>query len=174
MTAPAKPSSPSLVRIATPADRAECWRLFRQGHEENGLFTLAPEKVDYLLYRCLFGPAIPPTDPGPRGAIGVIGPPGALEALALITIGEYWYSNDKHLEEMLVYVDPRHRKTRHARALITWMKSQAEVTGIPLVTGIISQHRTQAKCALYARMLPKVGEFFLYVGKSSAAPPTHH
>lgn len=180
MTAPsapgrARPSSPSVVRIATPFDRDECWRLFLQGHQENGLFALAPEKVDYLLYRCLFAAAIPPTDPGPRGVIGVIGRPGALEAMALLIIAEYWYTADKHLEEMLVYVDPDHRKSHHARALIGWMKAQAEVTGIPLLTGVVSHKRTQAKCALYGRMLPKVGEFFLYFGsKGNSAAATRH
>lgn len=168
-------TTPSVVRIATPFDRDECWRLFLQGHQENGLFTLAPEKVDYVLYRCLFANAIPATDFGLRGVIGVIGEPGALEALALVTIGEYWYTQDKHLEEMLVYVDPACRKSRHARALIAWMKQQAELTGIPLLTGIVSHERTKSKCALYGRMLPKVGEFFLYSGKKgSVAASTRH
>jgi len=161
-------TSPSVVRIAQPSDRDECWRLFLQGHQENGLFVLAPEKVEYVLYRCLFAAAIPAHDLGLRGIIGVIGEPGQLEALALVTIGEYWYTTDKHLEEMLVYVDPRHRKSRHARALITWMKRQAELTGIPLLTGVVSRERTSAKCSLYGRMLPKVGEFYLYSGNKDA------
>ncbi len=164
----------SIVRIANPADRDECWRLFLQGHQENGLFSLAPEKVDYVLHRCLFAAAIPATDFGLRGVIGVIGEPGALEALALVTIGEYWYTTDKHLEEMLVYVDHRHRKSRHARALISWMKQQSELTGIPLLTGIVSHERTKSKCALYGRMLPKVGEFYLYSGKKAVAASTRH
>jgi len=44
-------TSPSLVRIAGPRDREEVWRLFLQGHQENGIFELAPEKVDYLINR---------------------------------------------------------------------------------------------------------------------------
>lgn len=167
-------TSPSLVRIAGPADRDEVWRLFLQGHQENGIFELAPEKVDYLIQRCLFAHAIPPLDYGPRGVIGIIGEPGALEALALVTIGEYWYTVDKHLEEMLVYVDHRHRKSHHARALITWMKQQSELTGIPLLTGVVSRERTKSKCALYGRMLPKVGEFFFYEGKKASVTSTRH
>ena len=34
---------PSIVRVATPDDYQECWRLFLQGHRENGLFTLSPD-----------------------------------------------------------------------------------------------------------------------------------
>lgn len=164
---------PSVVRIAEPQDRDEVWRLFLQLHQENALFTLAPHKVDYMVQRCLFAAAIPPYDTGPRGVIGVIGAPGSLEALALVTIGEFWYTTDKHLEEYLVYVDQKHRKSHHARALIDWMKRQAELAGIPLLTGVISNERTKAKCKLYGRMLPKVGEFFFYKGKGVAGPTRH-
>jgi hypothetical protein len=158
---------PSIVRVARPDDRQEIWRLFLQGHRENGQFTLAPEKVDYFLNRALFPDAIPEWDTGPRGAIGVIGDVGALEALVFVTIGTYWYSHDRHLEEFIVYVDPECRKSTHARALVGWMKQQSDFTGLPLVTGIISNHRTEAKVALYERMLPRVGAFFLYGNKGS-------
>lgn len=158
---------PSNVRIARAEDRQEIWRLFLQGHRENGQFTLAPEKVDYFLNRALLPDTIPPWDTGPRGAIGVIGDIGKLEALVFVTIGTYWYSHERHLEEFIVYVDPECRVSMHARALIRWMKQQSDLTGLPLVTGVISNQRTEAKVSLYGRMLPKVGEFFLYGGKGS-------
>lgn len=158
---------PSIVRFAKPDDRQEIWRLFLQGHRENGQFTLAPEKVDYYLQRALQPDMIPIWDTGPRGAVGVIGDVGKLEGLVLVFIGSYWYTHDRHLEEYLVYVDPECRKSMHARALVNWMKDQTDQTGLPLVTGIISNERTQTKCALYGRLLPKVGEFFLYGGKGS-------
>ena len=160
-------SCPSVVRVAKPDDRQEIWRLFLQGHRENGQFTLAPEKVDFFLSRALFPEIIPEWDTGPRGAIGVIGDVGALEALVFVTIGTYWYSHDRHLEEFIVYVDPECRRSMHARALVTWMKQQSDLIGLPLVTGIISNERTEAKVALYSRMLPRVGAFFLYGNKGS-------
>lgn len=152
--------SPSVVRIAGPADYQEIWRLFLQGHNENGLFTLSPRKVDWFLGRALFPESIPPGDTDTRGVIGVIGPVGALEALVFVTIGTYWYSDDKILEEFLVYVDPEYRRSDHVDALLDWMKQQVEITGLPLMTGIVSNHRTEAKCRLYRRNLPKAGEFF--------------
>ena len=161
----------STVRIATPVDAQECWRLFLQGHRENGLFTLAADKVQWFMNRVLNPESIQPGDTGPRGAIGVIGPVGALEGLVFVTIGEYWYSYDKHVEEFIVFVDPECRKSEHAQALIQWMKDQVEITGLPLMTGIISNHRTEAKCRLYRRMLPKVGEFFLLTPKGSSVSP---
>lgn len=152
----------SIVRIAKPADRQEIWRLFLQGHKENGLFTLAPEKVDWWITRMICPEAIPAWDTGPRGAIGVIGDVGKLEGLVFVTFGQYWYSEQRHLEEFIVYVDPECRKSNHAKALVNWMKEQSQITGLPLVTGIMSTERTEAKVRLYERMLPKIGAFFLW------------
>lgn len=159
---------PSIVRVAKPDDRQEIWRLFLQGHRENGMFTLAPEKVDFFLSRALHPEMIQSWDTGPRGAIGVIGDVGALEALVLVFLSSYWYSHDRHLEEYIVYVDPECRRSVHARALVSWMKQQSDSIHVPLVTGIMSNERTEAKVALYSRMMPKVGAFFLYGNKGSA------
>src|SRR4051812_33232825 len=160
---------PSVVRIAQPADRQEIWRLFLQGHRENGQFTLAPEKVDWFLNRALHPETIAEWDDGPRGVVGVIGDVGGLEALVVVFVGGYWYTHDKHLEEYIVYVDPECRRSHHARALVSWMKQQSDGVRLPLVTGIISNERTEAKVALYERMLPKIGAFFLYGNKGSVA-----
>lgn len=159
----------SIVRVAKPEDHQEVWRLLLQGHQENGCFTLAPDKVEYFIQRALHPDMIPPWDAGPRGAIGVIGPVGRLEGLVFVMIGEYWYSRDKHLEEYIVYVDPECRRSWHARALIQWMKDQSLALNIPLVTGVISNERTKAKCDLYNRSLPKVGEFFMFNAKGAVA-----
>lgn len=163
------PASESIVRTAGPDDYQECWRLLIQGHRENGMFNLAPQKVQWFLNRMLYPQGIPLGDTGPRGVIGVIGPVGALEALAFVTIGEYWYSYDKHIEEFIVYVDPEYRRSTHAKRLVQWMKDQAEITGMPLITGIISTQRTEAKCRLYRSMLPKIGEFFCFNPKGSGS-----
>jgi hypothetical protein len=163
-------TAPSIVRIAKPADKQELWRLFLQGFRENGLFKLAPDKVEWFMDRCIFHEHIPAWDTGPRGAIGVIGPVGALEAAVFVTLGSYWYTHDKHIEEFIVYTDPECRKSRHAAALLEWMKNQVEVTQLPLITGIMSNDRTEAKCALYRRKFQKIGEFFYAGPKGSAAP----
>jgi hypothetical protein len=163
-------TAPSIVRLAKPGDETELWRLFLQGHKENGIFELAPDKVGWFMHRCIHHDKIPPWDTDVRGAIGVIGPIGALEGAVFVTIGSYWYTHNKHIEEFLVYTDLEHRKSRHAAALLEWMKNQVEVTQLPLVTGIMSNDRTEAKCALYRRKFTKIGEFF-YAGPKGSAPP---
>lgn len=158
--------SPSIVRPATDADHQEIWRLFLQGHNENGIFKLAPDKVEFFIQRALHPERVPPWDTGPRGEIRVIGPVGKLEAVCFVIIGSFWYSNDHHLEELLVYVDPEYRHSNHARAIIDWMKRAADNLGIPVLTGIMSNHRTEAKVRLYQRQLPKIGAFFFYTPQS--------
>lgn len=164
-------NAPSVVRLAGPEDHGEIWRLFLQGHKENGIFSLAPAKVDWFLNRALRPDLIPLGDTGPRGVIGVIGAVGSLEGLVFLTIGTYWYSDEMHLEEYIIYTDPEHRKSNHVRALVQWMKDQVETTHLPLVTGIISNIRTEAKCRLYRQMLPKIGEFFCLSPKGSTVSP---
>jgi hypothetical protein len=154
--------SQSIVRAATPEDRQEIWRLFLMAHNENSLFSLDEGKVNYFLDRALFPDLIHPADEGPRAKIGVIGERGKLEGLAFVLVSEYWYSRDKHIEELIIYVDPEYRKSKHARSFISWLKTCSERLSIPVVTGVMSNERTEAKCALYRRMLPKIGEFFIW------------
>jgi GNAT superfamily N-acetyltransferase len=155
-------ATPSTVRIAKQGDRQEVWRLLLQSHRENGQFALAPDKVDWLVSRALQPELIPEWDTGARPVIGVIGDVGALEAIALISADSFWYSHERHISEYLVFVDPECRKSNHARAMIEWMKRQSDNTGLPLLTGIISTERTEAKVRLYRRMVPFIGCFFLY------------
>lgn len=159
-------TAPSVVRLATEADRLEVWRLLLQSHNENGMFPLSTEKVNWWLDRMLS--PLPDWDTGPRGTIGVIGPTGHLEGLVFVIVGGFWYTNSRHLEELVVYVDPEFRQSGHSKALIDWMKKQSLHADVPLLTGVISNHRTEAKVKLYERMqLPKVGAFFLFNGKGS-------
>jgi len=158
--------SPSEVRTAKPEDHQELWRMMLAAHTENGLFTLQPEKVEFLLRRALLPEQIPAYDQGPRGTIGCIGTSRQLEAFCWVLIGQFWYSNDYHLEELIAYVDPEFRHSDHSKALIDWMKSMSDDMGIPVLTGIMSNFRTEAKVRLYKRHLPPIGAFFLYPNKN--------
>jgi len=167
--------SPSLVRKAIAADIPEIWRLFLMGHRDNGIFKLAPQKVDYYLNRAIYPDQVMSNDNGPRGQIGVIGSPGKLEAIVFVILGSYWYSEQIHLEELIVYVDPEYRASEHAKACIQWMKNMADDLDIKLVTGIMSNDRTAAKIRLYDRYLPRIGAFFLYpIGDTDVKRKNHN
>ncbi len=164
-------SSRSIVRVAKANDFDEVWRLLMAGHNENALFPLSPEKVRWFVHRMLSPETIAPDDTGVRGVIGVIGQVGHLEGLAFVITGEFWYTTAKHMEELIIYVDPDHRRSNHAKSLVEWVKSLPETTGLPLLTGILSTTRLEAKCRLYQRILPKIGEFFFVSPKGGNIPP---
>lgn len=155
-------TSTSIVRRAIPQDRDSIWDLFRLLHEENGVFNLSEHKINGLLDRVLHPEKIPEGDTGTRGFMGVIGPVGALEGLLVMVLGSFWYSDDIIFEEYANFVHPAHRRSSHAKALLAYSRHMADNVDIPLVIGIISNIRTEAKVRLYRRQLPECGSFFLY------------
>lgn len=155
-------TSPSIVRRATPEDRDSIWRLFNLLHAENGIFKLSESKVDWLLNRVLYPERIPESDTQMRGYMGVIGPPNQCEGFILVSIGCFWYSDEPHLEEFANFVHPAHRNSNHAKTLLGWSKQLSDRIGLPLLIGIVSNTRTEAKVRLYRRQLPEAGAFYLY------------
>ena len=155
-------NNPSIVRKATPDDRAGIWELFDMVHEENAILSQSKPKINWLLDRILHPERIPDWDNGTRGFIGVIGEVGKLEGLILLCLGMLWYSDDIILEEYVNFVHPEHRNSNHAKTLISYARHLADNTGIPLMIGVVSNHRTAAKIRLYKRQLPEAGSYFLY------------
>ena len=155
-------TSISVVRRALPEDRESIWELLLLNHEENGIFPLSERKVNWLLDRTLYPDSIPEGDMGPRGYMGVIGPINQCEGLIFTVIGDFWYTESFHFEELTNFVHPDHRNSNHAKALIGWSKQVADQVRIPLLIGIVSNNRTAAKVRLYRRQLPECGAFFLY------------
>lgn len=155
----------SIVRIAGPADRSEILRLFAAAHDEHGLFPVDWSKVDWWLDRMLCPEQIPVHDTSPRGVIGVIGD-SELEGICVLIIGTIWYSSHRHLEELIVYVEPKFRYGSfvHVSTLVQWMQEQSRITGLPLMTGVMSNSRTAAKVRLYRRIpgMVEVGASFRF------------
>ena len=165
-------TSQSIVRVAEPDEYESVWQLMTLAYKENAVFPLDEPKARWHLRRAVCPHEISPTDTGLRGVVGVIGKKGGLEGLCFLTIGSFWYSSALHLEEFLLFVHADHRKSDHAKTLIAWMKQQTEETGLPLMTGVFSLKRTEAKCRLYQRMLPKLGEFYFYKPNGGGAELT--
>ncbi len=159
MTEPALPE----VRLATPADQDDIMAMCRRLHAENGLFALSDDKVLGCLKRYY----------AREGAIvGVIGKPGHLEASTCLLFSEMYYTTDWHLAELWNYVEPEHRRSHNAEALIDFGKRSAKKIGVPLITGIITNDRTAAKVRLYQRLLgAPAGAFFVFNGAWQRAEP---
>lgn len=147
------------VRIATPGDEENLMALCRDLHAENALLAMNEERVKETLRLAL---------ERKRGVIGVIGLPGSrLEGAIVLIFGQLWYSDQWCIEELFSYVPPAFRRSDNAKALIDYSTNVADEMKMPLLIGILSNARTEAKVRLYQRKLGKpVGAYFLYGGKT--------
>jgi N-acetylglutamate synthase-like GNAT family acetyltransferase len=161
VTLPAERNQLPKVRLATKEDLNEIISLGRDLHFENGLMPISDKAITEAATNAVSGN---------DGIVGVIGKPGSIEALTLLQIRTYWYSDCGHLEEMFIYCKPQYRKSSNAKALVMFAMEAAKKLGIPLLVGVISNERTAAKVRLYRRLLGEpAGAFFLYNAKTGKA-----
>ena len=146
---------------ATPNDLSEIMRLFRIMHAENAMFDLDEDCVAETFNRVL---------KKKEGVIGLIkGDAGDVRAMLYLLLTRYWYTQKLHLEELFNFVDLPWRKTNYADALLRYAMHCQEVLGVPLVIGVLSGSRMEAKVRLYRRRLGMPsGAFFV-----SGAPPEY-
>ncbi|WP_421696940.1 hypothetical protein [Ancylobacter sp.] len=144
------------VELATLADKEDIFRFLTGLHHENGMFPMDGETVMRALHPML-------SIEGRTGFIGVIRGANGIEASIGMTMEPWWYTRQLSLNERWNFVHPDHRRTTHAKRLIEfakWVSDNAAEGGIPLIMGIISTERTEAKVRLYKRQLDYVGAFF--------------
>jgi len=82
-----------------------------------------------------------------------------------------WYSDAQVLEERAIFIHPDYRSAKggRARRWCEFSKRTADGLGIPLIIGVLSNHRTEAKVRLYERQFGKPsGAFFLYNATTGA------
>lgn len=154
-----KTEKPTNVRVATRADEDAIFALMYLAHKENGMGTMNPEKVWLGIRHALSRKG---------GVIGVIDGADGIEGMIFLNLSQWWYSDDWHLDEMMNFVHPEHRRKNHARMLIEFAKWFAEEisTGLdepmPLFVGVLTTHRVEAKVRLYQRKLQQGGAVFFH------------
>ena len=159
------------VRIGLPGDVHEIMKLALMACEENGFVNPNPEKLLADIWAALN------LD---NGVIGIIGPTGSsdIEGVVVLRIGSMWYGDDRVLEEKAIFIHPKFRSAKggRARRLCEFSKNAADQLGIPLIIGVLSNHRTAGKVRLYKRIFGEpTGAFFLYGARTgSAALSTEH
>lgn len=144
---------PKTVRIATKKDEENIFDLLCSLYKENAMSSMDDKKVWGMIHK------------GTRdkmGIIGVIDGPEKIVATIALVPGQWWYSSDYHIEEYWNYVRPEDRKSSHAKDLINFGKWCSEKWGIPLLMGILSNTRTEAKIGLYSRQIKHVGALFVH------------
>lgn len=151
------------VRIGTPEDVHPMMDLALQACEENGFVDPNPKKLLAEIWPALN------LD---HGLVGIIQDGGGeLEGAILLRVGPMWYSDANVLEERAIFIHPNYRSAKggRARRLCEFSKKTADTLGIPLMIGVLSNHRTEAKVRLYERQFGKPsGAFFLYNARTGA------
>lgn len=145
------------IRLATPNDVHDVMALALSACDENGFVDPNPQKLLAEIWPALN------LDHGLVGLIGKEG--GKPEGAILLRIGTMWYSDHQVLEEKAIFIHPDYRNAKggRARKLCEFSKQVADSLGIPLLIGVLSNHRTEAKVKLYERQFGKPsGAFFLY------------
>lgn len=144
----------SPVTKAKPEDREAILDIFFENHAENGQFPLSRMKIEDTVDRVLNNN---------EGIIGIIRQNADIESIIVMKIGQFWYTDDLVLEEVMNYVRPAYRRTPNAKEMIRYAKKCAEELKIPLVIGVTSNVRTQSKIDLYERELgPPWGAYFVH------------
>ena len=156
----AAPEAMPKVRLVCDADVPALVAIGRELHSENGIMPYSERRVYETIMRAVNRD---------RMIGGVIGDAGDPEAVIFLTVGQFFYSEYPHLEELLAFVRPEYRRSNRAKALIIFAKQAAQELHVPLLIGVMSQQRTEAKARLYQRQLGKpAGSYFIWNGRTGA------
>jgi len=152
------------VRIADAQDVNELFQLCQMMQHENFLLPMDDEKVREVIVDAT-SPAIEKR----HGIIGVIGDAGQIEASMGLAFQAPWYSNALCIYDAWNYVSPEFRRTTNSHDLIAWAKTISDHFCYPLMLGIVSNQRTEAKVRLLRRQLGEpCGAFFAYNSNAGA------
>ena len=145
------------IRVGTLEDLDPMMELALMACDENGFVNPNPVKLLEQIYSALAQD---------HGLIGIIGKPSEkIEGAVLLRVSKMWYSDQDVLEEKAIFIHPDYRNAKggRARRLVEFSKQASDYLKIPLIIGVLSNHRTEAKVRLYERQFGKAsGAFFLY------------
>ena len=153
-------TAPSIVTLARPGEEAKIFDFFVLAQLDNGFFPISSKKViDVIMRACR----------NENASIGLIkDSKGNIEAASGITLECAWYSDVYFLSELLNFVHPEHRRSRHAHALLKFQKDTALLLSkslgynVPIIPGILTRKRLEPKMRLFQREFQQVGALFIF------------
>lgn len=158
---PCPRSASASVRLGRPSDEDGIFELLLLDIAENAA-SVAPaseEDIRATVKQALSKPNI----------VGVIdGPNGKPVAVVMLLCLKWWWSKAHYYQEVPLFVHPEHRKSTHARQLISfqrwWADTMTENFGyrVYLLCGVLGTKRVRSKIAMYRRMFRQVGAAYLY------------
>lgn len=153
------------IRVGTPADVHDVMELALMGSAENGFVSPSAPRILHEVWAGLNRD---------HGILGLIGPAegGKPQGAILLRITVPWYSDAPVLEERAIFIHPEYRSAKGGRAarLCEFSKLAADKLGLPLMIGVLSNQRTEAKVRLYERQFgAPAGAYFLYNARTGGA-----
>ena len=150
-----------VITVGKPEDLDQLMDIALKACDENGFLPPDPQKLAMEIYPALMQD---------HGIVGVIGTKdNPIQGAVLLRIGTMWYSHQPVVEEKAIFIHPDFRSAKGGRAnkLCEFSKSVADSLGLPLIIGVLSNRRTEAKIRMYERQFGKpAGAFFLYGAKT--------
>ena len=148
---------PSGMRLAAVGDEKRIFDFFVIAHAENGWGDLDTKVVWDVINRACKTDGI---------TIAIIDGPERIEALiGLHPVKAAWYNSDAypnwHWADLLIYVHPLHRRTRHALKLLQFAKWWEAHVDMPVILGLLPHERFAEKEKLFSRYGKRIGSAFL-------------
>ena len=146
------------VELATPDMAEEISSILDLAKDDGYIFELEPDCVREFIRKILNKE---------NGIIGIIRGNDQIEGIVGLSLDRFWFSKQWFLTDAFTFVHPKYRKSTRAKCLLAFAKKCAEEMNVPLVMGVTSNIRTEAKLRLYERQLSRAGTFFVHNSESA-------
>lgn len=150
------------VQLATDAMAEDITDVLLEGREEG--FVFPPDRNVILEY-------VKEIMNKNGGIIGVIYDKEnkTVEGVIGLRIDKFWFSDQWFIRDIFTYVHPEFRRSTRAKCLLSFAKDCSKKMNIPLLMGIMSNTRTEAKARLYERQMSRAGSYFVFNNESVGA-----
>ena len=150
---------PAGLRMAHRGDEDRLYALFCTAHAENGYGDMDPVPVKAAIERGCSGDGI---------VIALVDGPERVEAAIGLHPEKRWYcSNDPknyYNTDLLIYVHPLHRRSRHAVKLFQFARWWENESGMPTILGLMPKDDFEGKERLFERYGRRVGALYMIGG----------
>lgn len=136
------------LRLAQPSEAAQIIAMLKLMFSEDGHVRWSDAKVGAVVDRLI--------DIGQgAGACIVVrnGASASIQGTLGMTISEFWFDSDPHLEMLWLFVDPAYRRSSHAADLIMMARRYADELGLPLRWEIPETPETDMKAVMLRKYL---------------------
>lgn len=150
---------PQGLRMARHGDEARLFALFIMAHAENGFGVMDDIVVQAAIERGCRGESI---------VIALIDGPERIEAVIGLHPVRPWYASEApenyYSSELLFYVHPLHRRSRHAAKLFQFAEWWEQATKLPVVLNLLPKDKLEPKEKLFSRHAKRVGAIYQVSG----------